>query len=653
LLERSDDIDDVMSRLKTNGSVLYEAVRVCKNGCALSLEINSHLCTLNGQIAVMSIARDIAERQRDKETLQQSERRYKRLIESVTDYIYSVQVKDGVPIRTIHAPGCAAVTGYSSEEYESDPYLWLRMVHEEDREEVMNQAALILSGRSAAPLEHRIVHKCGEVRWVKNTPVPRYDAQQRLVSYDGLVVDITERKLVEQKLKHVAYYDGLTDLPNRELFSDRLRQAQIQARRRGKMLAVLFLDLDRFKSINDTLGHTTGDLLLQTVSKRLQLCVREGDTVARLGGDEFIILLTDMETAAAAETVAKKIRQALLNGFTLSGREFFITTSIGISLFPSDGGDVDTLIKNADLAMYKAKAEGRNNYQFYTQALNTGALRRLILESNLRKAIEREEFVLHYQPVVNLATGRIVGTEALVRWQHPELGLLHPSEFIPLAEETGLIIPLGEWVLEKGCQQAMEWQDIGPAPFRLSVNLSMRQFAHSAVTGTVLKALQKSALDPHLLELELTESMVMQNTQLTIATLHELKSAGIQLSLDDFGTGYSSISYLKNLPLNKLKLDHSFVSSLAKASANEAISKAIINLAHSLNLQVVAEGVETFDQLELLRSLECDEVQGFLFSSPLSAENMTRLMHEERSGNGNLRHCKAPPVFQNTPAAPC
>lgn len=594
--------------------------------------------------------RTSAERTRADEALQQSEKRYRRLIESVTDYIYSVQIMDGVPVKTVHGPGCAAVTGYTSEEYGADPHLWLRMVHEEDREAVMNQAGLILSGGAAASLEHRIVHKKGMVRWVKNTPVPRYDEQQRLLSYDGLVVDITERKLAEQKLKHVAYYDGLTDLPNRELFSDRLRQAQIQARRHGRMLAVMFLDLDRFKSINDTLGHTTGDLLLRSVSERLLHCVREGDTVARLGGDEFIILLADMAQVQAAATVAKKIHDALLKGFTLSGQEFLITTSIGISLFPSDGVDADTLIKNADMAMYQAKAQGRNNYQFYTPAMNAGALRKLILESNLRKALERKEFVLHYQPVVELSSGRITGTEALVRWQHPELGLLHPMEFIPLAEETGLIIPLGEWVLEKACLQAKAWQASGHSPFRLSVNLSMRQFSHDAVMGTVSKALERSGLDPCLLELELTESMVMQNAKQTIAALHELKEAGIQLSLDDFGTGYSSLSYLKNLPLNKLKLDQSFVSALARESTNEAISRAIIGLAHSLNLQVIAEGVETFEQLELLRSLQCDEVQGYLFSRPMPAEEMSLLMREERAFSKNRQFLQTTPVWYGSPA---
>jgi diguanylate cyclase (GGDEF)-like protein len=500
------------------------------------------------------------------------------------------------------------------------------MIHEEDRQAVMEQADAVLSRKSAYPLEHRIIHKDGRMRWIKNTPVPRIDQQGHLIAYDGLVSDITDRKQAEQKLRHIAYYDALTNLPNRELFSDRLHQAIIQARRHKRMFAVMILDVDRFKGINDTLGHKIGDSLLQYVSERLVNSIREGDTVARLGGDEFIILFPDIAQARDASFVAQKIHNALLKGFLLDSQELFITASIGISLYPSDGTDVDTLIKNADVAMYQAKAQGRNNYQFYTPTMNTEALSKLMLENNLRKALERKEFILHYQPLVELSTGRITGAEALVRWKHPRLGLLSPLEFIPMAEETGLIVPIGEWILENVCMQGKTWNEMGLSPFRMTVNLSMRQFAHNAVMKTVLNALEKSDLDPGHLELELTESVVMQNAEQTIVTLHELKSAGIQISLDDFGTGFSSLSYLQNLPLSRLKLDRSFVSGLAKETKNESISKAIIEIAHSLSLKVIAEGVETFEQLELLRSWHCDEVQGFLFSRPIPVEEITRLM---------------------------
>jgi diguanylate cyclase (GGDEF)-like protein/PAS domain S-box-containing protein len=566
--------------------------------------------------------------------LRESEARYRLLLESVTDYVYTVHIENGRAATSSHGPGCVAVTGYTSDEYAADPFLWYRMIHEEDRQAVIEQAAAVLSGKGAHSLEHRIIHKDGRIRWIKNTPVPHVDQQGRLVAYDGLVSDITDRKEAERKLKHVAYYDALTNLPNRELFSDRLRQAITQARRHKRMFAVMSLDLDRFKGINDTLGHNVGDILLQNVSERLVNSVREGDTIARLGGDEFIILFPDMAQASDASLVAQKIHNALLKGFLLDDQEIFVTTSVGISLYPSDGTDVDTLIKNADVAMYQAKRQGRNNYQFYAPSMNAEALGKLKLENKLRKALERREFVLHYQPLVELSTGRITGAEALVRWQHPGRGLLSPLEFIPMAEETGLIIPIGEWILENVCRQGKKWDEAGLSPLRLTVNLSMRQFMHNAVMKTVLDALEKSDLDPRRLVLELTESIVMQNAEQTIATLHELKSTGIQISLDDFGTGYSSLSYLKNLPLNNLKLDRSFVSDLAKGTKNEAISKAIIGLAHSLDLKVIAEGVETFDQLELLRSLECDEGQGFLFSRPAPEEEMTRLMMDGID-NGN------------------
>jgi diguanylate cyclase (GGDEF)-like protein/PAS domain S-box-containing protein len=580
---------------------------------------------------LLRLLRHAAECGKTKSALLESEARYRQLLESVTDYVYTVQIENGRPVTTSHGPGCAAVTGYTSDEYTVNPFLWYLMTHEEDRQAVMEQAEAVLSEKSAYPLEHRIIHKDGRVRWIRNIPVPRIDQQGHLVAYDGLVSDITDRKQAEQKLRDIAFYDALTNLPNRELFRDRLRQAIIQARRHKRMFAVMILDLDRFKGINDTLGHKIGDFLLKYVSERLVKSTREADTVARLGGDEFIILFPDIAQALDASFIAQKINNALLRNFLLDGQELFITASIGISLYPSDGTEVDTLIKNADVAMYQAKAQGRNNYQFYTPTKNTEALSKFMLENNLRKALERKEFVLYYQPLLELSTGRITGAEALVRWNHPRLGLLSPLEFIPMAEETGLIVPIGEWILENICAQGKTWNEMGLSPFRISVNLSMRQFGHNAILQTVLNALEKSDLDPAHLELELTESIVMQNVEETIVTLHELKSAGVGISLDDFGTGYSSLSYLKNFPLNRLKLDRSFVSGLVKETKNECISKAIIEIAHSLNLKVTAEGVETFDQLELLRSWKCDEVQGFLLSRPIPVEEITRLMTDMKT----------------------
>ncbi|MEK6742782.1 MAG: EAL domain-containing protein [Nitrospirota bacterium] len=555
-----------------------------------------------------------------------SEDRFKRLLDSITDYAYSVIIQNGKVVSSWHGPGCAAVTGYTTEEYAADPYLWFRMVHEADRPAVLEMSSQIIAGRTPPPLEHRIIHRDGGIRWIKNTAVPQCDRDGNVVAYDGLVSEITARKQAEQKVRHAAHYDGLTDLPNRELLCDRIRQALVRALRHGRALAVMVLDLDRFKNINETLGHTVGNQLIRAVSERLVRCVREDDTVARPGGDEFIILFADLAGEQDASFVARKIQESLLKGFQIAGQEFFLTTSIGISLFPAHGADEDTLIKNADAAMYRAKAEGRNNFQFYAPAMHADAHKKLFLEHNLRKALDREEFTIHYQPLIDLVTGRTTGAEALVRWQHPELGLLFPMEFIPLAEETGLIIPLGEWILQKACMQARQWRESDFPPLRISVNLSMRQFTHNAITDTVLRAINMAQIHPGLLELELTESMVMNNAESTIASLRELKSIGVHLSLDDFGTGYSSLSRLKDLPLSTLKLDQSFVNAITRDRSNAAISRAIIALSHNLDLRVTAEGVETTDQLEFLRGLGCDEVQGYLFSRPLPAADMTAFM---------------------------
>ena len=554
------------------------------------------------------------------------EDRYKRLLNSVTDYAYTVVVQQGKVVSSWHGPGCVAVTGYTTGEYAANPHLWSSMVHDADRPAVLDMASQIIAGRTPPPLEHRIIHRDGSIRWIKNTAVPQFDREGIVIAYDGHISDITARKQAEQKVRHAAHYDGLTDLPNRELLCDRLKQALVRAHRHGRALAVMVLDLDRFKNINETLGHTMGDQLLRAVAERLVRCVRDDDTVARPGGDEFIILFADLAGDQDASFVARKIQEALLSGFSIAGQELFLTTSIGISLFPAHGSDEDTLIKNADAAMYRAKAAGKNNFQFYAPAMHADAHKKLLLEHNLRKALDREEFTLHYQPLVDLATGMTTGMEALVRWRHPELGLLPPMEFIPLAEETGLIIPLGDWILQKSCMQARQWLASGFPPFRMSVNLSIRQFTHNAITNTVMKAIDISGLDPGLLDLELTESMIMSNAETTIAALRDLKAIGVRLTIDDFGTGYSSLSRLKDLPLSTLKLDQSFVNAISRDKSNAAISRAIIVLSHNLDLRVVAEGVETTDQLEFLRGLGCDEVQGYLFCRPLPAAEITTFL---------------------------
>ncbi|MBI2312020.1 MAG: EAL domain-containing protein [Betaproteobacteria bacterium] len=453
------------------------------------------------------------------------------------------------------------------------------------------------------------------------------DQKGQITHYVAIFSDITERKVAEQRIRHLAHYDGLTGLPNRNLLLDRLQQAVTQTRRTQKKVAVMFIDLDRFKEINDTLGHAFGDQVLQTAAERLSRCVRESDTVSRHGGDEFVIVLPDLKDNAGATVMAQKVITAVSYPMELDGREFRLTTSIGISVYPEDGEDPETLMKNADAAMYRVKELG-NAFQFYTEDMNASGLERLKLEHSLSRAIEEEQFVLHYQPQVDLRSGQIVGVEVLLRWQHPELGLVSPAQFVPLAEETGHIVLLGEWALRRACRDLRELMDAGLPRFKIAVNLSARQFRQQDVLETVLAVLAETGLDPEWLELELTESIVMQNAQGTIETLQALKAAGIKLSIDDFGTGYSSLSYLKRFPIDKLKIDQSFVRDIATDPNDAAIVRAVVTLGHSLQYKVIAEGVETEEQVEFLRACGCDEAQGFHFSAPIPAEAIARLVRE-------------------------
>jgi diguanylate cyclase (GGDEF)-like protein len=439
-----------------------------------------------------------------------------------------------------------------------------------------------------------------------------------------------EKKRADASVQRQASHDNLTDLPNRSLFKDRLTLALAHANRYRNMLAVLFVDLDRFKNIIDTLGPAIGDRLLQGVAERLASCLDEGDTLARLGGDEFVILLPRLQRADKAVKLAQRILEVLKPVFVFNGHELHITTSIGISLYPYDGTDVDTLLKNADTALYRAKEQGRNNYQLYTPAMNARAFERLAMENSLRKALERQQFLLHYQPQVDTEHGRIVGTEALVRWQHPDLGIVYPAEFITLAEETGLIVPLGEWVLRAACAQTQAWHKAGYPNLTVAVNLSARQFQHQGLMDTIARVLKETELDPRTLELEITESIAMQNADFTNVILRHLKDMGVRIAMDDFGTGYSSLSYLRKFPIDTLKIDQSFVRDLTSDPNDAAIANAIIVLAHSLKLKVVAEGVETPEQETFLKTHQCDKLQGYLYNRPLSATELEQVLFQGR-----------------------
>lgn len=439
------------------------------------------------------------------------------------------------------------------------------------------------------------------------------------------------QRRVENIVRHQASHDALTGLPNRLLFNDHLSLALASAQQYGELLAVIFLDLDRFKTINDTLGHVTGDHLLQVAAQRLKSCLRGGDTVARWGGDEFTLLFPKLSCSEEAIKIAQRILNVFNDPFILEGKEFHVKASLGIALAPYDGEDAETLLKNADAAMYRVKQHGKNNFQVYSPAINTKALEQLTLENNLHKALDRREFLLHYQPQVDLKTGQILAVEALVRWNHPILGLVPPNNFIPLAEETGLICAIGEWVLHTACAQNKAWQQMGMPPLRMAVNLSARQFQQQDLVSMVEKILQETGLEPQYLELEITESIAIKDTKLTIDVLNKLRNMGISVSMDDFGTGYSSLSSLIGFPFHTLKIDRSFIYDALSNSSKAEIVKAIVTLGHTLNLQVVAEGVEDAEQVEFLRSIECDSMQGYFFSRPLPADAATEFMSKKLS----------------------
>jgi diguanylate cyclase (GGDEF)-like protein/PAS domain S-box-containing protein len=458
-----------------------------------------------------------------------------------------------------------------------------------------------------------------EREWSKNE-------ESILMAIAASIGVVLQRRWTEDMIRYQAFHDLLTGLPNRILFGDRLLQALTQAQLHQSMIAVMFLDLDRFKTINDTLGHAIGDQLLQNSAQRLISCIRESDIVARWGGDEFTLLLPQVACAEDAAQIAQRILEVMQPAFNLEGYELYVTSSIGIALSPQDGTDAQSLLKNADAALYRAKDQGRNNYQFYNAAISSEVSELLILDNSLHHALERQEFIIYYQPQINVHTGQVTQMEALLRWQHPDLGIIPPQKFISLAEENGLIIPIGEWVLQRACAQCKAWQAMNLSPVRMAVNLSVRQFQQPQLIEKIMQVLQTTELDPALLELEITETAAMRNIDFSIGVLHELRARGVRISMDDFGMGYSSLSHLKKFPLDTLKIDRSFIQDLADHSEDIAIITAILTLGQGLKLSVVAEGVETETQMNCLRSLHCQEMQGYWFSPPLDAQAATQFL---------------------------
>ena len=577
------------------------------------------------QVTNTQLNGEMAERETVEKTLRDSEERYRQLIEISPDAIMieregKITFVNTGALKLFGASEVREMLGMSLFELVSDD--WRELV----REQIMKS---LLAGSELQPVEGMMTRLDGTRIDVEIT--------QSVFQYGGnsaiqtVIHDITKHKHYEERLRKQALHDTLTGLPNRTLLMDRLEHAIMQAERKRHAVFVLFIDIDRFKLINDSLGHDVGDELLKTMAERMQFCLRKSDTLARLGGDEFVLVLGESLNSDAISQLINRMLNSVAEPVTLKNQEVSVTCSIGCSVYPDDGADAVTLLKHADTAMYRAKAEGRNNIQRYTADMLNRVNERLLIETQLRHALERNEFLLYYQPQVDLRSGRIIGVEALIRWQHPELGLVSPLRFIPIAEETRLIVPIGEWVIRTACRQAKAWQDAGLPPLQMAVNLSGQQLMRPELVTEVENALGETGLSSRFLELELTETVSMSDSLRTIDILHKLHGIGVTLAIDDFGTGYSNLAYLKQLPIQTLKLDRSFICDLTSDASHKGLVQGIIGIAHGLHLEVIAEGVEEMDQITLLSSYGCDVMQGYYFSQPLPAEKCTALLREEKT----------------------
>jgi diguanylate cyclase (GGDEF)-like protein/PAS domain S-box-containing protein len=590
----------------------------------VQLQVDARTADL--QLSNQRLIDDVRARKQAELALQESEQRFRQLVTLSTDWYWEqdaqfrytsiaggIDGKSGVPVA--HMLGKTRWENYP--ELLSSTWGRAHIAQLEAHQPFWN-------------LEYQVVSN-GETLWFSVNGEPLFDTAGNFKGYRGTSADITARKLAEQRIHHIAHHDVLTGLPNRVLLQDRLNQAIAHASRSGRPIWVLLIDLDRFKFVNDSMGHKAGDLLLQTVAARLLAALRDSDTVARLAGDEFVAILSEHPEGQLRADILWRLMETVGQAIVLEGKEIFVTCSIGVAVFPTDGAPGHKLIEQADIAMYRAKKLGRNNFQFYTPVMNEEALERVRIESALRNALERDEFVLHYQAQVDLASGAITGMEALIRWQHPELGMVAPDRFIGMAEETGLIVPIGAWVMRTACAQNKAWQDAGLGMLRISVTLSAPQFGAPTLIASIAAVLAQTGLPPASLEIELTESLFMSDVDLAVDLLHGMKALGVTLSIDDFGTGYSSLSYLRRFPIDVLKIDRSFVNDIASNADDCAIVVSIIALAHNLKLRVIAEGVETAGQLDFLRTHGCDEMQGYYFSRPVPAPQFEQLLREGKS----------------------
>lgn len=565
----------------------------------------------------IAVKQDVTQRRKDMEEMRMATKIFENTLEGVL-------VTDAKGDIVFINQSFQEITGYSTEEVlGKNPKILSSGKHDQGFYRQMWKS-LLEKGKWQGEIWNR--RKTGEIypEWLTLSAIK--DNSGKTVQYAAILSDLTARKQNEERIKHLAYHDALTDLPNRYLFLDRLTLALAHAARHENILAVLFLDLDRFKDVNDTLGHAAGDQLLQEVGRRIKTCIREEDTVARMGGDEFTVLLPDIQIEDAKH-VARRILGVFALPFTIEGQDLFMTPSIGIAIASDKMIDAQTILRHADLAMYKAKENGKNRYWIYQSDMSIQAQNRLTLEQRLRKALERNEFVLFYQPQVDVASGKLIGMEALLRWQHPEAGLIPPRKFIPIAEETGLILPIGEWVLRTAIAQNMAWQKKELPPLRIAVNLSVRQLQQENLVEKIGEFLQEEGMEGGWLELEITESVAMEDLELTSRVLTQLKELGIHIAIDDFGIGYSSLNYLKRFPIDTLKVDQSFIRDSLSNSGDGAIVSTILGLARDLNYWAIAEGVETEEQLEFLKVKACDGIQGYLISHPLPARDMTILLN--------------------------
>ncbi len=629
--EHPREMAEILEKIQRGETIRqYETVRVAKDGrrVDVSLTVSPTMDTSGNVVGDSGIARDITERKRAEDELRAVYRRHRETIDSAEAIIWR---GDARTLRfTFVSHQAEAILRYPAARWIAEPTFWTEHMHPDDREWALAFCEAATAEKRAHTFEYRMVAADGRVVWLRDSVhvVVKDGVPTELI---GVMTDVTERRALEEQLRHQALHDPLTGLPNRALLLDRLTHALERADRRGRCVGVLFLDLDDFKVVNDSLGHEAGDRMLVGAAERLATCLRPGDTLARLGGDEYVALLEDVRGREEATGVAERMAEALREPFSLGAHEeeeVFVSASIGVALGNAGedlhGGSSDDLLRRADMAMYEAKRKGKAHHEVFEQRMDPPTLGRLRMGTDLRRAIERGEFRVHYQPEVSLRTGRIVGFEALVRWEHPEQGLVPPARFIPVAEETGMIVQMGRWVLEEACRQAKAWHDLQPGglPLVMSVNLSARQFGHPDLVRDVAHALRKSGLAPNSLVLEITESVVMDDARYTVDTLGELKALGVGLAVDDFGTGYSSLSYLKRFPVDFLKVDRSFVDGLGEDPEDVVLVSGIVDLAHALGLTVVAEGVETEYQLELLRAMGCNLAQGYHFTRPMPGEQV-------------------------------